>query len=270
MSTSKPQPQRGKQHEQDEPETKARAAASRSAVTPILMAVVVVFALVMIVLSGREIGGEGGLAGGQSESRTRSPREAVSIANSVVAGIPQHANALGKPTAPVTLELFASLECPTCRNFALGAVRYLIEEWMLTGKLRIEYHPLGEAGNSFTLFREQQAAALAAGAQNKLWNFIEIFYYEQPEAGKGELPSNYAQRIAAQVPGLNLMRWEEDRSSTSLAGSVIRDLRFDSEQHFPSVPALLIGKTGGPMNEIELRGLNAGKLDSAIQGLLGP
>lgn len=276
MSTKKPRPRRGKQRDQterDEPEIKAGSPASRSAIIPIIMAIVVILALVMIVLTakefGNEIGGGNGLPRRQAWNQTKSPREAVSISSSLLAGIPQHADALGKPTAPVTLELFANFECISCREFELEAMRYLIEDedFILTGKLRIEYLPWPGVRSSFTVFREEQAAALAAGVQNKMWNFIELFYYEEPEDGKGELPSNYAWSIAAQVPGLNLMQWDSDRRSTSLTSQIVRDVHFAIGQHFQRTPAFLIGKTGGPMNQITEP--DATKIDNAIQGLLG-
>lgn len=273
MSIKKPQPQRGKQHDQverDERETKASATASRSAGTLIVIAIALILAVVVIVLTGKEIGREIGERDGFAESqngpRITSPREAVSIANSLLAGIPQHGNALGMPTAPVTLEVFAGFECLPCREFAWWGLRYLIETWVVTGKLRIEYHPLFSARNSFAVFREQQAAALAAGAQNKMWNLIEISYFEEPDEGKGELPSNYVQSIAAQVPGLNLLQWDDDRSNTSLTSAIIRDVRFAAEHHFSRTGALLLGKTGGPLSEIEFR--NEAKFNNAMRELL--
>lgn len=268
MSTDKSQPQRG---EQDEPETKASARATPSGVTQIVGVIAVILAIVMIVLAGKELGGEIGEKSGHSDSqagpRITSPRQAVSIANSLVVGIPQHGNALGQPTAPVTLEFYGNFECLPCREFAWWGLRYLIETWVLTGKLRIEYHSLAGADNNFTVFREQQAAALAAGAQNKMWNFIETFYFEEPDEGKGELPSNYVQSIAAQVPGLNLLQWDDERNNSSLVGAVIRDVRFGSEHHLRSTPAFLLGKTGGTLSEIELR--NEAEFNKAIGELLG-
>lgn len=269
MSTKKPRPQRDKQHDQverDEMETKASAPASRTGGTLIVMAIALIFVVVMIVLTGKELGEKGVRAESQNGPRISSPREAVSIANSLLAGIPQHGNALGKPTAPVTLEFFGDFECLPCREFAWWGMRGLVETWVLTGKLRIEYHPWLSTRNNFAVFREQQAAALAAGEQNKLWNFIETSYFEEPEEGEGALPGNYVQSIAAQVPGLNLMQWDDDRSGTSSAGAVIRDVRFGSEHHLRGAPAFLFGRTGGPMNEIT--GLSEAKVYRMIQELL--
>ena len=103
----------------------------------------------------------------------------------LLAGIPQTGNALGSPAAPVTLEYFGDLECPICRRFTEGALKPLIETWVRQGKLRIEYHNLGTATREPETFNTQQAAALSAGRQAKLWDFVG------PSAAAGQEDSGY-------------------------------------------------------------------------------
>ena len=54
---------------------------------------------------------------------------------------------------------------------------YLIETYVRSGKLKIEYRSLETATLNLEKFKAQQLAALAAGRQNKMWNFIELFYH---------------------------------------------------------------------------------------------
>jgi protein-disulfide isomerase len=84
---------------------------------------------------------------------------------SALAGIPQSANALGQPAAPITLAYFADLQCPYCRDFSLEVLPSIIERWVQTGKLRIESHALQTATHEPEMFMAQQVAALAAGRQ---------------------------------------------------------------------------------------------------------
>ena len=72
---------------------------------------------------------------------------------------------------------------------------------MRTGKLKIEYHSLETATREPEVFKTQQVAALAAGKQNKAWDFIETFYHEQGEEDSGYVTEKYLQGIASQVPG---------------------------------------------------------------------
>ena len=40
--------------------------------------------------------------------------------------IPQHANVLGSPSAPVTLVEYGDLQCPICRSFAVDIMRLFL------------------------------------------------------------------------------------------------------------------------------------------------
>ena len=61
----------------------------------------------------------------------------------------------------------------------------LIQKYVRTGKLRIEYHSLETATREPEVFKTQQEAAYAAGKQNLGWYFIETFYHEQGEEDSG-------------------------------------------------------------------------------------
>src|ERR1700736_2153727 len=71
--------------------------------------------------------------------------EVVGEVSSLLAGIPQSGNALGNAKAPVTMQYFGDLECPSCRLFTLGALPNLIQNDVRSGKLRIEFRSLASA-----------------------------------------------------------------------------------------------------------------------------
>ena len=86
-------------------------------------------------------------------------------------------------------------------EFTLGALPFVINKWVRSGDLRIEYHSLETATREPETFKKQQVAALAAGKQNKTWYYIETFYHEQGEEDSGYVSENYLDGIAEQVPG---------------------------------------------------------------------
>ena len=116
----------------------------------------------------------------------------------------------------MTLQYFGDLECPICKEFTLGALPTVIQKWVRSGKLKIEYRSLETATREPETFKTQQVAALAAGKQNKMWHFVELFYHEQGEEATGYVTENYLQGIAQQVPGLNLAAWTTARSDNAL------------------------------------------------------
>ncbi len=186
--------------------------------------------------------------------------------SALLADIPQSANALGQPAAPVTLAYFADLQCPYCRDFSLEVLPSIIERWVQTGKLRIESHALQTATHEPEVFIAQQVAALAAGRQQRAWHFIETFYAEQGEEGSGYVTDAYLQGIASQLTGLDLARWTSDRRDPELANEIAGDARAAEHAGLTGTPSFVIGASGGAMNGFSPS--DPTSFDAAIEGLL--
>jgi protein-disulfide isomerase len=226
-------------------EAAAAGVARRKRLTQLgIVASVVVVAIIIVLIA----------TGGGSKSaipKTKNEKNAtVTQVSSLLAGIPQSGNALGSPTAPVTLQYFGDLECPICKQFTLEALPSVIPKWVRSGKLRIEYLSLETATREPEVFKTQQVAAYAAGKQDKAWNFIETFYHEQGEEDSGYVTEKYIQGIASQVPGLNLSTWSSDRGDNELSNEVETDKQVANSQGFEGTPSFLIGKTGGGTEKI--------------------
>ncbi|HWX97377.1 MAG TPA: thioredoxin domain-containing protein [Solirubrobacteraceae bacterium] len=229
----------------------------------IVVAVVVVAIVVVLIATG------GGKSSAPVKANTPKATETVKSVSSLLGGIPQNGIVLGNPNAPVTLQYFADLECPICKDFTLGALPPLIQHWVRGGQLKIEYRSLETATREPEVFRSQQIAALAAGKQNQLWPFVELFYHEQGEEGSGYVTEQYLQNLAQQVPGLNLTAWTAARGDPALASQITTDAQQASAQGFTGTPAFLIGKTGGSAQKLEYSSLaNPASFNTAIEKLL--
>jgi protein-disulfide isomerase len=184
-------------------------------------------------------------------------------------GIPQHANTLGQPGAPITLRWYGDLECPYCRQFTLGALPTIITRWVRGGRLKIEYLSLETATRDPTTFRIQQVAALAAGRLNKMWNYIEIFYHEQGQEDSGYITNAYLSGLARQIPGLDLALWAEYRYDPNLAAEVAAEERAATHAHYVETPTFLIGHSGGTLHKLIWSSLTEpGIFNGAISYLL--
>ena len=199
-------------------------------------------------------------------SRASSTVQAI---NALLSGIPQSANTLGQPTAPVTLKWFGDLECPFCREFTLGALAAIIRQWVRSGQLKIEYLSMETATRDKQVFQTQQVAALAAGLQNKMWNFIENFYHEQGEEDSGYVTERYLRGLASQISGLNLKLWGEDRFAPELATQVAAETQAAVDAGFRGTPSFLIGRSDSSVYRLQPTSLKEPKLFSeAIELLL--
>jgi protein-disulfide isomerase len=224
-------------------------------------AAAVIIVVILVATSGG--GKKEGLAKGKQANST------VAEVSSLIKGIPQSGITLGNPNAPVTLQYFGDLECPICRQFTLGALPGVIEKYVRTGKLKIEYRALETATREPETFRTQQVAALAAGKQNLAWNFIELFYHEQGAEDSGYVTEGYLQSLAQQVPGLNLPTWTAARSDSALTEQVTHDEQLAKQHEFTGTPSFLVGKTGGsaqPFNPSSLEDPSA--FESTVNKLL--
>jgi protein-disulfide isomerase len=224
--------------------------------------VVVIIAVILVATSG------GG--GGPKVPKTKHEKNQNSSAvSTLLANIPQNGNTLGSPKAPVTMQYFGDLECPICRDFTLGALPKLIEKYVRPGKLRIEYRNLETATREPETFRTQQIAALAAGKQQKAWNYIELFYHEQGGEDTGYVTEKYLQELAQQVPGLDLASWTSARNDGEFTNTVTSDAQAANNAGFTGTPSFLIGKTGGPTSKLEYQSLtDPASFESAIDKLL--
>jgi protein-disulfide isomerase len=220
-------------------EAEAASAVRRTRLTRLgIVVAVVVVAIVVILIA------TGGSKSSSIPSNASATNQDVALVNTTVDGIPQNGNVLGNPKAPVTLVYFGDLECPICKEFTLDALPSIIQKQVRTGKLKIEYRSLETATREPEVFKTQQVAALAAGKQNKMWNFVETFYHEQGEEDSGYVTESYLQKLAQQVPGLNLTEWTADRSEPALADQVAADEQAANSLGFDGTPSFQLGKTG--------------------------
>ncbi len=144
----------------------------------------------------------------------------------------------------MTVTEYADLECPFCRAFALGAERQLVSRDVRHGTVKVVYRSLctstctgalGRAG-----FAGQQAAAYAAGLQNRGWYYIELFYEEQGSESTDYVTAHYLEGLARQVTGLDYSRWVSDTGLPRLHRQVAADEAAASARNFGTTPTVVV------------------------------
>jgi protein-disulfide isomerase len=222
----------------------------------IVLGAVAVIAVAIAVSSGG--GGGKGLQKGTKLSGTES---AVS---GLLTGIPQSGATLGKSSAPVTMTYYGDLECPICQAFTLtGGFSQLVSNDIRNGKVKVQYKAFETATRDATVFQTQQVAALAAGKQNKFWNFAELFYHEQGTEDTSYVTDAYLTSLAQQIPGLNLATWRTDRNNAALSAQVTSDEKDGSAAGVTGTPTLVFT---GPKGSTALGGVPTySNLEGAIK-----
>jgi protein-disulfide isomerase len=157
---------------------------------------------------------------------------------------------LGQPAAPVTLQVFVDLE-----DYADGTnwfdldLPVILEKFVRPGIVRLEFHSFKTDTLNGGPFVTQQTAALAAGAQDRLWNYTATFLDEQGKEFTNYVNEAFVTGIAKQVPGLNIAEWE--RSRTAALSNIVMADNYDARHRFGfhATPAFRIGLTGGHMKD---------------------
>jgi len=177
-----------------------------------------------------------GFGGSSGVDREQVQQEVTAL----LSGIPQHGPTLGSPEAPITLLLFADLECPTVKRFVSVYLPSIIKRWVRGGTVKLEYRSLQTDTYAERTFYEQEAAALAAGRQNKLWNYALTFIHEQGQKQTKYATGRFLADIASQVPNLDQPRWQKERKNPLLSRQVARELHSAHTKELKYTPSLLL------------------------------
>jgi protein-disulfide isomerase len=194
---------------------------------------------------------------------------AAQRAYALFSGIPQDGTVLGNPRAPVTLQLFADLECPEVRQFMIGAFPFLVRRWVRSGRLRVRFRSTEDTETpGWFVFREQQAAALAAGEQHRMWNYAYLFYREQGREFTDYVTEAFLEGLARQA-GVDVEAWGQEREPERWVPRIEADERLAKARGLKSVPAFLIGRTGGAARPLwHFSNSEPREFEEAIEGLL--
>lgn len=159
----------------------------------------------------------------------------------LLAGIPQRGNVLGKASAPVTMVEYVDLQCPFCQQFETTAMPTLISKYVRTGKLKVEARIVAFIGPDSLSGRN---AALAAGLQNKLFNFAQLLYDNQGSENTGWLNDSMVKSAAVSIPGLDTTRLLSDSNSSAVADQAKAVDAQASGQSVKGTPTIFVGKSG--------------------------
>jgi protein-disulfide isomerase len=242
------------------------AAASRRRRLLTLLAVLGVAAVVVvaaIVISGG--------SGDSAKSRPAAAQKATGAipgqkeSAAMLAGIPQHGIYLGNPAAPVRLVEFADLQCPFCREYSLQVLPQLIQDYVRSGKVRMEFRNLSFIGkDSVTAGR----AAAGAGQQNKLWNFVDVFYFNQGQENSGYVTPAFLDRIH-RAAGVDPVKADAYAASAASTKPLAAADALGNQARVESTPTIVVGKRGGTLSIVQADPTDLSAFKSAIDGALG-
>ena len=145
--------------------------------------------------------------------------------------------AMGAVDAPVTLVMFSDYRCPFCARYARVTQPELIERYVESGELRIEWRDFPIFGDASLLGAR---AGRAAAAQDKFWEFIDAVYAAAPANGHHDLTVEKLRDFAVQVDMPDLERFERGMTSDIHDEEIAGDMMQGRILGVTGTPAFII------------------------------
>jgi protein-disulfide isomerase len=243
---------------------RARAEAARERRRRQLWLLGGVLALVAVVVVAIVIATSGGDGGG-SEKKPGEKVAGQAATAALFAGIPQKGIVLGNPKAPVTMVEFADLQCPFCREYTTTVLPSLIRNYVQPGKVKMEFRNVAFIGTDSV--RAAQMAA-AAGRQDKLWNYTDLFYANQGTENSGYVTDEFLRKIGSGVSGLDVDKAMSDRGIAAIQKQLNQAQQLWQSNGFTGTPSFLVGRTGGELKPLDVKAFQLDQFASKIDPLL--
>jgi protein-disulfide isomerase len=133
-------------------------------------------------------------------------------------GLTEHKGTVGNASAAVTITEYGDLRCPICKSFDNSVAPQVISDIVRPGTAKLQYKTWPILGPNSV---EAAKAAYAAQQQDKLWRYAALTYLNQGSENIEWFTPAVARSLAKAV-GLNLARFEKDRTSPAATTAITK------------------------------------------------
>ena len=190
--------------------------------------------------------------------------EGISTSQATFGGIPQEGDRLGSSDAPVSIQVFADLQCGDCRENFLATMPALAERYARPGDVRLLLRHYSVAENRL---EEGFFGAEAAAQQGYGWQYTYLFFHNQGEAERFGIDDEFLESLAGSIGELDVPEWRQylDRASGS-GGAITRQLEAYGELGTDlGIRTRMAAIVDGPRGVRTLQdGPDLGQIESAI------
>lgn len=144
----------------------------------------------------------------------------------------------GQANAPVTVDIYADLQCPICAR-AEAELNQLAPKYIDTGKVKVVYHHFAFIGDESEWAAE---AAECAGEQNQFWNNANYLFTHQAGENVGAFSRDNLKQIGAQL-GLDSAAFNACVDSGKYASVVEQETNQGKNLGINSTPTFFINGT---------------------------
>jgi protein-disulfide isomerase len=144
--------------------------------------------------------------------------DGIATAQELFGGVPQEGERLGSSDAPVSIQVFADMQCGSCREDFLGTIPALANRYARPGdaKLLIRHYSVAQNPLELGFFGAEAAAEQGYG-----WQYTYLFFRNQDEAERFGVGEEFMDSLAGSIGNLNVPEWEEYLEDNSGSGGAI-------------------------------------------------
>jgi protein-disulfide isomerase len=143
---------------------------------------------------------------------------------------------LGEKSAPVIITAWEDFQCPVCKAANSSTLATIIQEYVDTGKVQLQYRYYSFLGDESVRAAE---AAEAAAAQGKFWEYHDALYTYQGAENSGAFSDDRLTQLA-QLVGLDLTQFEASLDSGEYEGVVEDELAEGQMLGVMSTPTFFV------------------------------
>jgi protein-disulfide isomerase len=197
------------------------------------------FAAVAVIVALIVISQSGGNSGSSSPPANLAGAQQV---DAELSGLSQSGATLGKSSAPVTVIEYGDPQCSSCKAFSETVAPQLISSEVKPGNVKYEFRPFLIIGPDS---KPAMKAALAAGDQDRFWNFLQLFYLNQGGENSGYVTDDFLTSIAKGAGVSDIDKWNTDRNDPKWDATIQQGSSQADSFGFTGTPSILVQGPNG-------------------------
>lgn len=147
--------------------------------------------------------------------------------------------AIGDVDAPVVMTEWIDLRCPYCASFSRGTLPALIEDYVDTGRVRIEFTDVTYFGDQS---KDASVAAQAAANQDKYVEYVTAVFDAAPDSGHADLTREVLLDFAKQVNMPDMTKFTADLDDPAMRQKVDAETMAAQQLGVTAVPFFVAGQ----------------------------
>jgi protein-disulfide isomerase len=166
----------------------------------------------------------------------------IAQVDSELKGIDQSGQVLGDSAAKVTVIEYGDPQCSSCKFFSENVAPQVISSEVRPGNVKYEFRPFLIIGPDS---KPAMRAALAAGEQNRFWQYLQLFYLNQGGENSGYVTDTFLTDLANGAGVPDIEKWNQDRNDSKWDATIQQGSSQADSLGFTGTPSILVEGPGG-------------------------